>query len=55
MIAALFKKFEGKLSKGVDKILEKGEKMKDKAMDFIEENKDQILKGKTILKQKKNE
>ena len=55
VISPLFKKFEGKLSKGVDKILEKGEKMKDKAMDFIEENKDQILKGKTILKQKKNE
>ena len=48
---------ENKLDIGVEKILKKGEKIKDKAIDTFEENKDKILKGPTILKNKmkKNE
>ena len=57
LIGPLFKKYENKLDIGVEKILKKGEKIKDKAIDTFEENKDKILKGPTILKNKmkKNE
>ena len=57
VIGPLFKKYEGKFDKGVEKILKKGEKLTDKAIDVLEENKDKILKGPTILKikLKKNE
>ena len=57
VIGPLFKKYEGKFDKGVEKILKKGEKLTDKAIDVLEENKDKILKGPTILKNKlkKNE
>ena len=57
VIGPLFRKYEGKFDKGVEKIIKKGEKIKDKAIDAFEENKDKILKGPTILKSKvkKNE
>ena len=57
VIGPLFKKYESKFDKGVAKIIKKGEKLADKAMDVLEENKDKILKGPTILKNnlKKNE
>ena len=57
VIGPLFRKYEGKLDREVDKIIKKGEKIKDKAIDAFEENKDKILKGPTILrnKMKKNE
>ena len=57
LIGPLFKKYENKLDIGVEKILKKGEKIKDKAIDTFEENKDKILKGPPILKNKmkKNE
>ena len=56
-IGPLFRKYEGKFDKGVQKILNKGEKITDKAINAFEENKDKILKGPTILKNKlkKNE
>ena len=56
-IGHLFRKYEGKFDKGVQKILNKGEKITDKAINAFEENKDKILKGPTILKNKlkKNE
>ena len=56
-IAPLFKKYEGKFDKGVEKILQKNENLTDKAINFIEENKGKILKGPTKLmnKYKKNE
>ena len=57
VIGPLFKKYESKFDKGVAKIIKKGEKLADKAMDVLEENKDKILKGPTVLKNKfkKNE
>jgi len=57
VIGPLFKKYEGKFDKGVEKIIKKGEKLTDKAIDVLEENKDKLLKGPTILKNKlkKNE
>ena len=57
IIGPLFKKYEGKLDKGVEKIIQKGEKIKEKAIDTFEQNKDKILKGPTVLrnKMKKNE
>ena len=57
VIGPLFKKYESKFDKGIAKIIKKGEKLADKAMDVLEENKDKILKGPTILKNKfkKNE
>ena len=57
IIGPLFKKYEGKFAKGVDKIISKGEELKEKAIDAYEENKNKILKGPTILKNKlkKNE
>ena len=56
-IGPLFRKYEGKFDKGFQKILNKGEKITDKAINAFEENKDKILKGPTILKNKlkKNE
>ena len=51
-IGPLFRKYEGKFDKGVQKILNKGEKITDKAINAFEENKDKILKGPTILKNK---
>ena len=56
-ISPLFKKYEGKFDKGVEKILQKNENLTDKAINFIEENKGKILKGPTKLmnKYKKNE
>ncbi len=57
VIGPLFRKYEGKFDRGVEKIIKKGEKIADKAIDTFEENKDKILKGPTILKNKikKNE
>ena len=57
VIGPLFKKYESKFDKGIANIIKKGEKLADKAMDVLEENKDKILKGPTILKNKfkKNE
>ena len=57
VIGPLFRKYEGKFDRGVEKIIKNGEKIADKAIDTFEENKDKILKGPTILKNKikKNE
>ena len=52
VIGPLFRKYEGKFDRGVEKIIKKGEKIADKAIDTFEENKDKILKGPTILKNK---
>ena len=52
IIGPLFKKYESKFDKGVAKILKKGENLTEKAIDTFEENKDKLLKGRTILKNK---
>ena len=52
IIGPLFKKYESKFDKGVAKILKKGENLTEKAMDTLEENANNMLKGKTLLKSK---
>ena len=52
VIAPLFRKYESKFDKGVNKIINKGEKMADKAKEVLEENKINIMKGATSLRKK---
>ena len=52
IVGPLFRKYESKFDKGVDKILRKGEKFTEKAKEVIEENQSKIIKGATSLKKK---
>ena len=52
VIGPLFRKYESKFDKGVNKIINKGEKMADKAKEVLEENKINIMKGATNLRKK---
>ena len=52
LIGPLFRKYEGKIDKGVSKIIRKGEEVAQKAKETIEENKGNIIKGATVLRKK---
>jgi len=52
LVGPLFRKYEGKFDSGVDKIINRGEKIAEKAMDAFEENKAKIIKGATNLRRK---
>ncbi len=52
LIGPLFRKYEGKIDKGVSKIVRKGQEVAQKAKETIEENKGNIIKGATVLRKK---
>ena len=52
LIGPLFRKYESKFDRGVDKILRKGEKFTEQAKAAYEENKNKIIKEATKLKRK---
>ena len=54
VVGPLFRKYESKFDKGVDKIIRKGEKITEQAKEAYEENKSKIIKEATKLR-KKNE
>ena len=51
-IGPLFRKYETKFDKGVNKIIRKGEQVAEKAKETFEENKTKIIKGATNLRKK---
>ena len=52
LVGPLFRKYEHKFDKGVDKILKKGEKYTEKAKEVFEENQSKIIKEATKLRKK---
>ena len=54
VVGPLFRKYESKFDKGVDKIIRQGEKITEQAKEAYEENKSKIIKEATKLR-KKNE
>ena len=52
LIGPLFRKYEGKIDKGVSKIVRKGQEVAQKGKEIIEENKGNIIKGATVLRKK---
>ena len=51
-IGPIFRKYEQKFDKGVNKIIKRGEAVADNAKDFIEEGQSHIIKGVTKLRKK---
>ena len=52
LVGPLFRKYESKFDRGVDKIMRKGEKFTEQAKAAYEENKNKIIKEATKLKRK---
>ena len=52
VIGPLFRKYESKFDKGVNKIIRKGQEVAEKAKETLEENKINIIKGATVLRKK---
>ena len=52
VIGPIFRKYEYKFDRGVNKILNKGQNITEKAKEVFEENKPNIIKGATNLRKK---
>ena len=52
LVGPLFKKYESKFDRGVDKIINRGERIAEQAKEVFEENKGKIIKGATNLRRK---
>ena len=52
VIGPIFRKYEHKFDRGVDKIIHRGKDITEKAKEAFEENKTKIIKGATSLRKK---
>ena len=52
VVGPIFRKYEPKFDRGVDKLVNKGKSITEKAKEAFEENKTKIIKGATSLRKK---